>query len=342
MAYESFLTQAEVDVLLADVSGETPSEGSGMAGKAAGTIQRYDLGSTDRVVRRRMQTLELINERFARHLRTVLLNFMRRNADISVGQIQFLKYSDFERNLAVPSNLNLIKLNPLRGQALFALDSTLVFLVIETMFGGQIRSNTRIEGRNFTATELRIIRRLLDHTMECYIQAWEDIYPIQYEYVRSEIHTKFASITSANEVVVVTPVRIEFGSMGGSLNICLPYSMIEPIRSLLTSPYQESDDRLADTRWSDQMTTQIRQAEVELVAHFAELSLSLGDLMRLEKGSIIPFTLTDAITAYINEVPALRCGYGTSNKQYALQVKEHLQASSFDYLPENDDVRPSE
>lgn len=338
MAYENFLSQSEVDALLADVSGERPPEQTAKELESADGIRAYDLGSTDRVVRRRMQTLELINERFARRLRNVFLNFMRKNADISVGQIQVLKYSEFERNLPVPSNLNVVKLNPLRGNALFAFDPTLVFLIIESLFGGQVRNNTRVEGRDFTATELRIIRRLLEHTLEGYAEAWRDIYPIEYNYVRSEMHTKFASITSANEAVIVTQIRIEFGSMGGSLNICLPYSMIEPIRGLLTNPYQENGESDADTRWSQQMSKQIRHAEVELVAHFAELDLTVGDLMQLEKGSIIPFEISDSITAYVNGVPALKCGYGTSKKFYALEVQEHLQAPNFDYLNETTDV----
>jgi len=338
MAYESFLSQSEVDALLATVAGEDPPSAPPYDPIETDGVRSYDLGSTDRVVRRRMQTLELINERFARHLRHVFLNFMRRNADISVGPIQVLKYSEFERNLPVPSNLNMVKLNPLRGVALFAFDPTLVFLVIESMFGGQVRQNTRVEGRDFTATELRIIRRLLDHTMSSYTQAWEGIYPLQYAYVRSEMHTKFASVTSAHEVVIVTPVRIEFGSMGGSLNICLPYSMIEPIRGLLTNPYQEKGERSADSRWSNQLSHQIRHAELELIAQFTELNVSIGDLMQLEKGSIIPCNLSDSITASVNGVPALRCRYGTSNKRYALEVLEHLQAPSFDPLSENKNV----
>ena len=337
-SFESFLTQSEVDALLSDFSGEKPVESTNKNEESVDGIRAYDLGSTDRVVRRRMQTLELINERFARRLRTVFLNFMRRNADISVGPIQVLKYSEFERNLPVPSNLNVVKLNPLHGQALFAFDPTLVFVIIEIMFGGTVRSNTRIEGRDFTATELGIIRRLLNHTLEGYTQAWDGIKELEYSYVRSEMHTKFASITNSNELVVVTPVRIEFGSMGGSLNICLPYSMIEPIRDLLMNPYQDSNENAEDSRWSDQMSKQIRHAEVELIAHFAELNLSIGDLMKLEKGSIIPCDLSDSITAYVNEVPALKCGYGIANKRYALEVNEHLQVPSFEYFPENKDV----
>lgn len=229
MAYEAFLSQDEVDALLAGVTGE--SDEKQPAGDEAGAPRAYDLSSPERVVRRRMQTLELINERFARHMRNVLLNFMRRNADITVGAIKILKYADFERNLPVPSNLNMIQMKPLRGTALFTYDPNLVFLVIDSLFGGDGRYHTRVEGRDFTTTEQRIIRRLLNLTLESYGKSWDPVYPIEFEYVRSEMHTKFASITGNNEVVVVSPFHIEFGATGGDLNICLPYSMIEPVRA---------------------------------------------------------------------------------------------------------------
>src|SRR5690606_15999764 len=112
MSYQSLLSQDEVDALLAGVTGEadkpkqSQDDGSG--------VRAYDLSSPDRVVRHRMQTLELINERFARRLRGAMLSFMRRNADITVGNLRIVKYSDFERNLPVPSNLNMIALKPLR------------------------------------------------------------------------------------------------------------------------------------------------------------------------------------------------------------------------------------
>ena len=140
----------------------------------------------------------------------------------------------------MPSNLNMIQMKPLRGTALFTYDPNLVFLVIDSLFGGDGRYHTRVEGRDFTTTEQRIIQRLLNLTLESYGKSWDPVYPIEFEYVRSEMHTKFASITGSNEVVVVSSFHIEFGATGGDLNICLPYSMIEPVRDLLTRPLQET------------------------------------------------------------------------------------------------------
>lgn len=281
----------------------------------------YDLSSPDRVVRRRMQTLELINERFARQMRSVLLNFMRRSADITVGSIKIQKYADFERNLPVPSNLNMVQMKPLRGTALFTYDPNLVFLVIDSLFGGDGRYHTRVEGRDFTTTEQRIIRRLLNLTLESYGKSWDPVYPIEFDYVRSEMHTKFASITGNNEVVVVTSFHIEFGATGGDLNICLPYSMIEPVRDLLTRPLQETTLEEVDQRWSQQLSRQVRSADIDVVAEFARIPSNIRELMRMKVGDILPVDVPQTVIAHVDGVPLMECGYGVFNGQYALRVQ---------------------
>jgi flagellar motor switch protein FliM len=321
MAYEPILSQDEVDAVLAGVHGDVDLE---IAKPIDTTLRPYDLSSPDRVVRRRMQTLELINERFGRHMRQVLLNFMRRSADISVGPIRILKYSDFERNLPVPSNLNMVQMKPLRGTALFAYDPNLVFLVIDSLFGGDGRFHTRVEGRDFSTTEQRIIRRMLDLTLESYGKSWESVFPIDFDYVRSEMHTKFASITGDNEVVVVTSFRIEFGATGGNLNVCLPYSMIEPIRDLLTRPLQENALESVDQRWARRLSRQVRSADVILSADFAEISSSIRKLVSLNPGDILPIDIPTTVTAAIDGVPLMECDYGLSNGQHALRVQTLL------------------
>jgi flagellar motor switch protein FliM len=300
MAYEAFLSQDEVDALLAGVTGESDSKASATDPNAG--ARAYDLSSPERVVRRRMQTLELINERFARQMRHVLLNFMRRSADITVGSIKIQKYADFERNLPVPSNLNMIQMKPLRGTALFTYDPNLVFLVIDSLFGGDGRYHTRVEGRDFTTTEQRIIRRLLNLTLESYGKSWDPVYPIEFEYVRSEIH-------------------IEFGATGGDLNICLPYSMIEPVRDLLTRPLQETTLEEVDQRWAQQLSRQVRSADIDVVAEFARIPSSIRELMSLKVGDVLPVTVPETIVASVDGVPLMECGYGVFNGQYALRVQ---------------------
>ncbi|WP_442597196.1 flagellar motor switch protein FliM [Parapusillimonas sp. JC17] len=328
MSYQSLLSQDEVDALLAGVTGESSDDSK--KAEELGAVRSYDLTSPDRVVRHRMHTLEHINERFARRLRAVLLSFMRRNADITVGTIRVQKYSDFERNLPVPSNLNMVAMKPLRGLGLFTFDPNLVFLVIDSMFGGHGRYSTRVEGRDFTTTEQRIIQRLVNLTLESYAGAWEQVHPVEMEYVRSEMHTKFASITRGNEIVVVSSFNIELGASGGNLNICLPYSMIEPVRDLLTRPMQEIGEEAIDQRWIQQLSRQVRSADVELVAEFGQIDSTVSELIKLKVNDILPIAIPSAVTARVGGVPVMECSYGTYNERYALRVKRMLTTSETD------------
>ncbi|PLC52234.1 flagellar motor switch protein FliM [Pollutimonas nitritireducens] len=328
MSYQSVLSQDEVDALLAGVTGESDVKVSKVEDPHG--VRPYDLSSPDRVVRHRMQTLELINERFARRLRSVLLSFMRRNADITVGSIRIQKYSEFERNLPVPSNLNMVTMKPLRGTALFTFDPNLVFLIIDSLFGGHGRYNTRVEGRDFTTTEQRIIQRLLNLTLESYGSGWEQVYPIEFEYVRSEMHTKFASISSGNDIVVVSSFNIELGSSGGNLNICLPYSMIEPVRDLLTRPLQEATAGDIDQRWLQQLSRQVRSADVELAVDFARIDTTIAALLKLQVNDILPVDISPTVVAHVGGVPVMECGYGTFNGRYAMRVNKILANSETD------------
>ncbi|HEY0294249.1 MAG TPA: flagellar motor switch protein FliM [Bordetella sp.] len=330
MAYEAFLSQDEVDALLAGVTGE-PQDSSPVPNNDPPGTRAYDLSSPDRVVRRRMQTLELINERFARHMRTVLLNFMRRSADITVSSIRIEKYADFERNIPVPSNLNIVQMRPLRGTAMLAYDANLVFLVVDSLFGGDGRYHMRVEGRDFTNTEQRIIRRLLNLTLDSYGRAWDSVYPIEFEYVRSETHTKFANITGGNEVVVISSFHIEFGAQGGDLNICLPYSMIEPIRDILARPMQETALEEIDQRWTHQLSRQVRSADIDLVAEFVRIPSSVRELLAMKVGDVLPVEIPESITAHVNGVPLMECGYGAFNSQYALRVQNMIHHDDSDF-----------
>lgn len=332
MAYDQQLSQDEVDALLQGVTGD-PDAVYAPPPTPEGP-PTYNLGTDERIVRSRMHTLEVINERFARHLRGSLLTFMRRNADISVGAVQIQKYGDFVRHLPVPANINLLQMKPLRGTALFVFDPKLVFLVVDNLFGSDGRYHFRIEGRDFTPTEQRIIKRLLNVTLDSYGSAWQPVYPLDFEYVRSEMHAKLANIVAPNEVVINTTFDIEFGPIGGTLNVCIPYSMIEPIRDLLSNPLQ--DEIEVDKRWVKQLSQQVQSADVELRAHFLTMQSSIGQLLKLQVGDVLPVEIPQTIVATVNGVPVMECGYGTSNNHYALRVQKMIHHEDSNLSKENE------
>ncbi|HYP83208.1 flagellar motor switch protein FliM [Variovorax sp.] len=325
MAYEQVLSQDEVDALLQGVTGGGADQARTPAMPADG-LPAYDLGAPDRVVRNRMHTLEVINDRFARALRGALLNFMRRSPDITVGPMQIQKYSEFVRHLPVPANINMLHMKPLRGTAIFVFDPKLVFLVVDNLFGSDGRYHVRVEGRDFTRTEQRIIRRLLDLSLQCYGDAWKPVYPLEFDYVRAEMHGKLANIVAPNEVVINTTLQIEFGPIGGFLHVCLPYSMIEPIRDLLSNPIQ--DEIEVDKRWVRQMSHQMQAADVELTADFVTIPSTIGQVLQLKVGDVLPIELPQQALAKVDGVPVMECGYGTSNGRYALRVNKMINHDS--------------
>ncbi|MEW6369316.1 MAG: flagellar motor switch protein FliM [Pseudomonadota bacterium] len=320
---DNFLSQEEVDALLKGVNGDqddvpAPEDTSG--------VRTYNLATQERIVRGRMPTLEIINERFARLLRIGLFNFLRRSAEVSVGSVRVSKYSEFIRNLVVPTNLNLIHMKPLRGTALMVFDPGLVFLLVDNLFGGDGRFHTRVEGRDFTQTEQRIIMRILDVVFEAYTKSWEPVYPIEFEYVRSEMNTQFANIATPNEVVVSSTFTIELGPVSGQIHFCMPYSMIEPIRDALTSSIQ-GEALEVDKRWIRLMTQQIQVAEVELVAELGHGKANFDEILNMKVGDVIPISVPETIQATVDGVPVMECSYGVSNGQYALKVEKLLANS---------------
>lgn len=326
MAYEQQLSQDEVDALLQGVTGDTDAARAPAATPSGPPTYRF--GTDERIVRSRMHTLEVINERFARRLRSALLTYIRRNADISVGAVQIQKYGDFIRNLPVPANINLMQMKPLRGTALFVFDPKLVFLVVDNLFGSDGRYHVRAEGRDFTLTEQRIIKRLLNLTLESYGSAWQPVYPLDFEYVRSEKHARLANIVTPNEVVINTTFQIEFGPVGGSLNVCIPYSMIEPIRGLLSNPLQ--DEIEVDKRWVRQLSQQVQSADVELRAQFLTVQSSIGQLLKLQVGDVLPVEIPETVVAQVNGIPVMECSYGMSNGRYALRVQKMIKHQDSD------------
>jgi len=320
---EDILSQDEVDALLRGVSGDT--EESPTDDNASDGIRPYDIGRQERIVRGRMPTLELINERFARLLRISLYGYLRRSPEIAVGPVRVIKYSDFTRNLPVPTNLNLVHAKPLRGTSLFVLDPNLVFQIIDCLFGGSGKIHTRVEGRDFTATELRIIQNVLKLSFADYEKSWHSVHPLKFEYVRSEMNTQFANIATPTEVVVVSTFTIDLGSGGGEFNICMPYAMLEPLRDMIYSGMQ-ADRSESDARWVTMLKRQIQDAEVALVANLGTATVTLRDLMQLEVGDVIGLDMPPSVVADIDGIPVLDCSYGVTEGRYALKVNRFVNA----------------
>jgi flagellar motor switch protein FliM len=311
------LSQDEIDALLHGVdSGVIETEEEPVA---PGTARSYDFASQDRIVRGRLPTLEMINERFIRTWRIGLFNLLRRSADLSVRGIETIKFGEYLHSLYVPTNLNLIKLKPLRGTGLIVFEPKLVYTVVDSFFGGDGRYPAKIEGREFTATEMRVIHLLLKQTFADLVEAWAPVMKVDFEYLNSEVNPHFANIVSPREYVVVSRFHVELDGGGGEIHVTLPYSMLEPIRELLDAGMQ-SDRVDNDGTWRTSLQEQLRNAEVTLSSVLTEKRINLRDLTALKVGDILPIDLPRTVPLCVENVPVFTGEFGTSNGNNAVKI----------------------
>lgn len=329
---ESYLSQEEIDALLEGVTGE--SQKLAKEDEPTDGIRDYNLSSQERIVRGRMPTMEIVNERFARNLRVGLFNFIRRSPEISVGAVTVQKYSAFLRELVVPTNFNIMAVKPLRGNGLIVCEPTLLFGVIDSLFGGTGKFHTRIEGRDFSPTEQRVINRLVDVASDEYAKAWKGVYPLELVYQRSEMQPQFATIATPSEIVVASSFTLEIGDLTGSLHVCIPYSTLEPIRDVLYSSVQ-GDAIEVDKRWVKVLGHEIQAAEVNLVAELAKADATIEQLLAMKVGDFIELDRKPIIQAKVDGVPVFECQYGTHKGKYALKVERNLRSSTLNWIGDN-------
>ena len=326
------LSQDEVDALLQGISAE--SDALEPEAEAVGGVRSYDLAAPHRIVRGRMPALELVGERFARNLKNGLFTLLRKSAEVAIGEIKVQKYSAFLREIAVPTNLNVVAVRPLHGNGLVVCDPSLVFATVDSLFGGNGKFRTRIEGREFSPTEQRIIKRLVDVVTAEYARAWAGIYPLELVWQRSEMLPQFASVATPAEMVVTTSFDLEIGEMNGSVHICIPYGTLEPIRDVLYGRARmESTEH--DDRWVALMKDQIQEASVELVVELAEAAATVEQLLALAPGDFIELDLKRGVQAKVAGVPVLACHYGISNGKYALKVDQLLTSPRSGWIGEH-------
>ncbi|WP_367155420.1 flagellar motor switch protein FliM [Methylomonas sp. HYX-M1] len=321
MSTADLLSQDEIDALLHGVDDgdiDTGFEDEELS-KA---IRTYDFTSQERIVRGRMPTLEMVNERFARYFRISLFNFLRRVAEISVSGIQVQKFSEFIQSLFVPTNLNVIRMSPLRGRALIVMEPRLVFTAVDNFFGGGGQFYNKVEGREFTPTEMRIIRLIIDMIFKDLTEAWKPVMDMDFGYINSEVNPQFANIVSPSEIVVISTIHVELEGGGGDINVAMPYTMIEPIRELLDAV--TSDRGEVDGRWQESLRAEVMRSEVTLNSNLIEKEMLISEIIELKKGDVIPIEMPETVVLEVECVPIFRGKLGLSDGNYAVEIIEKM------------------
>lgn len=330
MATKDILSQDEIDALLHGVDDgaiETVDEQAG--DEANGEIPVYDFTNQDRIVRGRLPTLEMINERFMRYFRVTIFNMLRKPVELSFEGVKMLKYSEYMQSMFVPTSLSLVRVKPLRGTGLVVLEPKLIFNIVENFFGGSGRFYTKIEGRDFTPMELRVIRLVVEEVFKEMTKAWSAVKKIEFDYQGHEVNPHVAQIVTPTEVVVISTFHLEIEGGGGLLQVTLPYSMIEPIRDLLDAGVQ-SDRTDKDERWDASLREEVLSADIEMSAVLPSIPLTVGQLARLKPGDILPIEDPKSVVLRVDDMPILRGHYGESRGNAAIRVDKFIHVNRFE------------
>jgi len=325
MSTADLLSQDEIDALLHGVD-DGDVETDEVEEESPDGIREYDFNSQERIVRGRMPTLEMINERLARLFRISLFNFLRRSAEISISGIQVMKFSEYIQSLYVPTNLNIVRFSPLRGRALIVMEPRLVFTAVDNFFGGGGQFYNKVEGREFTPTEMRIIRLIIDLLFNDLKEAWKPVMELDFEYMNSEVNPQFANIVSPTEIVIISTIHVELEGGGGDINIAMPYAMVEPIRELLDAV--TSDRGEVDGAWQDNLRKEVLRSEVDINSLLIEKNMTIQEVMNFKKGDVIPIDMPEVVAVKAEKISVFKGKVGLSDGNYAVQITEKLTQDS--------------
>ena len=313
------LDQDEVDALLHGVdTGAVNTQAPPDKNEA----QQYHFATQSKIVRGRMPTLEMINERFARQFRMALFNMLRRTPELSVLPITLQKFSEYVASLQMPSNLNLVRISPFAGVGLVTLEPQLLFAVVDSYFGGSGR-HTKVEGRDFTATEIQIVQMLLHQVFSGLKDAWSPVMGIDMEFISSETNPTFVNISSPTEIVVVSRFHVEFEGNGGNVDVTMPYSMIDPIKELLMAGIQSGGTE-RDKHWGQSLRNKLEDTEVDLLTVLCRAQVSLRDLIELRPGAVIPCDFDGSATVTGDGITLFKGDLGHQRGRQVVKVTEMM------------------
>lgn len=283
---DQVLSQNEVDALLNAVSdGSLDSQDRGSANDTSGVIH-YDLANQDRIIRGRMPTLDIIHDRFIRLFRVSLSAALRKVANIGVNSSGPIKFGEFMNSLPLPSCLNILRLEPLRGSAVMVIESKLLYALVDSLFGGSDVPYTKIEGKDFTPIEIKIARRIVMTAIDDLERAWGPVFPLKFNYSRTEINPQFVAVVPPSDVVISTSFDVELEKMSGSIKLVIPYSTLEPIKSKLSVGFQ-NEQLEVDHIWINRIKSQLLGTSVNLSVLLGQSWITLNDLMNLKPGDIM-------------------------------------------------------
>jgi flagellar motor switch protein FliM len=320
------LTQEEVDALLKGVVGGEIEIETDKPPRRDGTFQPFDFAAQDKVVRGRMPSLDAIHDRFSRFFRSTLSSMLRKKVDITTVSMDTLKFGVFMRSLPVPSSIHIVKVDPLRGSAMVIVETKLVFALIDSFFGGRGEGTTRVEGREFTAIEQRMLHKVVHAAIKDLASAWQPVYHLDFTYVRTEMNPQFAGIIPNDEVIVVVQFDVEMDEMSGNIMLCIPYMIIEPIRDKLYATFHAEEKTNVDSTWMNRLKGELMGVYVDVDVELGKTKISSRELTSLKPGNVIVLEkdVNEPLVVKVQNLPKFSARPGRIKDNLAVDIMAAL------------------
>ena len=285
------LDQSEVDALLSAVATGLPEKGE--AGSAEQPrapqqdIRLYDFKRPERVSKDQMRALEAIHETFARNFGASLSGFLRTIVEVRVATIEQLTYSEFIHSLPNPTCFNLLSANPLEGQLCLEISPLIVYPIIDRLLGGS-NAELFIPQRPLTTIELRLVKRITDRALSTLTEVWSNLVQVTFDLAETESNPHLVQIVAPNEVVVVIGLELKIGTRAGTMTLCIPFNVIEPVMSkLATQSWLAYQRKATNVQQRAKLVSQLRTADVDVKAFLGQTNITVHDLLNLQVGDII-------------------------------------------------------
>jgi flagellar motor switch protein FliM len=317
------LSQDEIDALLKGIAEGDVELESEETSRAAGEACPFDLANMARSKKEDLPTLQFVYERLGKALTSALTLFIEREVEVTAGKVQNTEYRELTKNLPLPTNLNLVTTENLRGFLILIFDVKLIFSVLETIFGGSRLSAPKIEGREFTKIELKVVKKLIDVVLLQLEKAWSPVYEIRCKYSRSEMNPNYLSVVAPEEIVSLCELSVTVDDISTWIKVCVPYSVLEPVKNILVMAPSRGDREIKQ-RWEKQLKSRILGVPLELTATIGRKRMSLQEFVSLKEGSLILVDrhVNDRLPLEINDTARLKGKLGLFKGNKAIKIEE--------------------
>ncbi|MCX5813508.1 MAG: flagellar motor switch protein FliM [Proteobacteria bacterium] len=324
---EQILSQEEIDALMSGLSeGEIePQKEVEAEIEQKIEVQTFDFVKYTKSKKENLPALQFIYDRFAKSFRSALSLFVEKDVEMEQGPMQYIEYREFIKTLPLPTNMNIVVTENLKGFFIVIFDAKLIFSVLETIFGSSNASVTRIEGREFTKIEIGVIKKMVDIVSVEMEKAWTPVYEIKCKYSRSEMNPNYITMVSPEETVSLCEISVEIGDITGWIKICMPYGILESIKSYLISTPSREDMDMRE-KWLKKLMERTSDVPLEIKAVLGRRKMSLEDFLKVTEDNIIMVDrcVDDPVDILINDKIKFKGKLGILKGSKAVMIEEGI------------------